>query len=132
MSALKLDCERMSAMDGAPALVLAAAIEAGGSSRLSSSEERDSSASQKEEGDAFNSRLTVMESHYVTIIDGLCSLGLSELAILICGRGWGARLASLGIPFHLKYCGDWILALEYFMSFSLIKLVGTSYSRDEI
>lgn len=63
MSALKLDFERMSAMDGAPALVLAAAIrEAGRISRLSSSKERNCSPSQKEEGDAFNSRLTVMDS----------------------------------------------------------------------
>lgn len=96
MPASKLDCERMSAMDGAPALVLAAAArEAGGISSLSSSEERDCSASQKEEGDAFNSRLTVMESCYVTIIDGLCSLGLSELALLIAaGGGVHGSLAS--------------------------------------
>lgn len=80
-------------MDGAPALVLAAAREAGGISCLPSSEERDCSASQKEEGDAFNSRLTGMESHYVIIIDGLCSLGLSELAFLIAA--WGGVHGSL-------------------------------------
>lgn len=66
--------------------------------------EGDCPASEKEKGDALNSRLTMMGSLYLATIDGLCCLGLSKnIGPFDRGMKWDTQLASLGAPFHLGY-----------------------------